>query len=262
MASPNADDHRDDREGSQLPVSRRTLVMTGAFATAPMVPVGATGRAAGKPGKNGRLALGDSVIDREDSNPDTGVVLALLDVPINDWNVYGNETVADQNPRYNPRKPVAIVAFESHLDSGWSNWRQADSNSLFEGVVDRGIKFHAFPRTRLLRSRTKSRGGVSPGTTVTDGDDSDPHAATVLTVPGVPIKEWTVYGNETVAEQNPGYNPEEPVVIVAFEHRLDAGWPDWEQAKPNRLFDGVVERGIKFHAFPRGRLDSSRSRGR
>lgn len=262
MTSPNEDDHREEGEPIQLPVSRRTLLQTGALASAPVIPVGATGRAAGKPGKKGRLGPGDAVIDREDSDPDTAVVLAMLDVPISEWNVYGDETVADQNPRYNPKKPVVIVAFESHLDSGWSDWRQAESNSLFEGVVERGIKFHAFPQNRLRRSRTNSRGGFSPGDAVIDGDDPDPDPATVLTVPDVQIGDWTVYGDETVADQNPGHNPKEPLVIVAFDDHLDAGWPDWEQANPNRLFDGVVEQGIKFHAFPKRRLDRRRSKGR
>jgi hypothetical protein len=258
MASPNADDHRDEREDIHLPVSRRTLLQTGALASATVMPVSASGRAASKPKNKGKLGPGDAVIDREDSDPDAAVVLDLLDVPISDWNVFGNETVADQNPRYNPKKSVVIVAFESHLDAGWPDWGQAESNFLFEGVMERGIKFHAFPRTRLRRSRPKHRGGFSPGATVVDGDDSDPDRATVLTLPGVPISDWTVFGNETVADHNPGYESDEPVVIVVFEHLLDTGWPDWDQAKPNKLFDGVVQRGIKFHAFPKGRLDSHR----
>lgn len=99
------------------------------------------------------------------------------------------------------------------------------------------------------------RAGLRAGVPVVDGEDSDPDPAVVLLVLDVPISDWTVFGTETVADQNPTYDPEERVVVVAFEHLLDAGWPDWRTADASSRFDGVVTRGIKFHAFPQSRLE-------
>lgn len=262
MASPNPDDHRDEREDLQLPVSRRTLLQAGALASATVVPAGASGRVAGKPGKKGGFGPGDAVIDREDPNPDGATVLAVLDVPISDWRVYGNEMVADHNPAYESDESVVIIAFDHHLHSGWPDWRRAKSGELFEGVVERGIKFYAFPRSRLDKTRSKRGGSFSPGAGVIDTDDSNPDPAVILALLDVPISDWIVYGNETVADHNPDYDPDEPVVIVAYEDRLHSGWPNWRGAESDTLFDGVVERGIKFHAFPRSRLDRRRSNGR
>lgn len=96
---------------------------------------------------------GEAVLDSEDPDPDPAVVLAVFDVPISDWTVYGTETVAYQNPTYDHEQRVVVVAFERLLDEGWDGWRTTDPTSLFDGVVERGIKFHAFPQTRLERRR-------------------------------------------------------------------------------------------------------------
>lgn len=92
-----------------------------------------------------------------------------------------------------------------------------------------------------------------------DSEDPEPDLAIVINVLDVPISDWIVYGRETVAEQNPAYDSTDRVVIVAFEHFLDQEWPDWRRNPPPQLFEGVVNRGIKFHAFPQERLERAQS---
>lgn len=95
---------------------------------------------------------------------------------------------------------------------------------------------------------------VAPGEVVSDGEDGSPDLAVVLATPDAAIDDWVVYADETVADHNPNRDPAEPVVVVGYEHLLDAGWPEWKEAPAGELFDGAVERGVKFHAFPRSRL--------
>lgn len=97
------------------------------------------------------LAPGELVSDAVDATPDLAVVLAPMDVPIDDWVVFGEETVADHNPDRDPTDPVVIVAFVHLLEARWPEWRETDPTGLLDGVVDRGVKFHAFPRSRLAR---------------------------------------------------------------------------------------------------------------
>lgn len=96
-----------------------------------------------------RFQPGTRVVDREDDHPDVGVVLRELSVRIEDWKVYADETVADQNPERYADEPVVIVSFENILEEEWGAWEDSDPADLFEGVKERGIKFHAFPRSRL-----------------------------------------------------------------------------------------------------------------
>lgn len=112
--------------------------------------------------------------------------------------------------------------------------------------------------TGRAAARSSGNDGYRPPVPVTDREDPDPDTAIVLAGLDVPIREWRVFGTETVADHNPTYDPEDPVVIVAYEHLLDSGWPDWRRGKPATLFDGVVDRGIKFHAFPKSRLQKGR----
>jgi len=156
MVLPNSDrDWSAPQEVTGWPVSRRTLLKTGALASGALVIGDASGRAAARRGDRGVRARAP-VIDGEDPDPDAAVVVDVPGVPIDDWIVYGDETVADQNPAYDPGDQVVVVVFERLLDSGWPDWRRAKPDALFDGVVARGIKFHAFPQTRLERMRANS----------------------------------------------------------------------------------------------------------
>lgn len=101
-----------------------------------------------------RLGLGDRVEDREDDSPDEAIVIKLPEERADEWIVFGNETVAYQNRDlpYRDDEEVALVTFTSLLEeSDWAHWMAADPEDLFYEVVSRGIKFHAFPKSRLRR---------------------------------------------------------------------------------------------------------------
>lgn len=139
-------------------VSRRWLMRTGASAAGGLALGSMAVPAAATPNGKGELRPPVPVLDRDDPDPDPAIVVAGLDVPISDWVVFGSETVADQNPSYDPDDRVVIVAFERLLDDGWPDWRRATPAELFDGVVARGVKFHAFPQARLLRGRSTGNG--------------------------------------------------------------------------------------------------------
>lgn len=154
MTSPNSEQHRSSARGvDERPIPRRSILKTGALASGTVVLVEATGTASARPDGTDGYRPPVPVTDSEDPDPDPAIVINGLDVPIRDWIVFGNETVADQNPTYDPGDRVVIVAFERLLDSSWPDWRQVRPDTLFEGVVERGIKFHAFPETRLDKGR-------------------------------------------------------------------------------------------------------------
>ena len=152
--SPNSKQHQSDpHELDDWPVSRRNILKTGALASGTAVILEATGTAAARVDGNDGFRPPVPVTDGEDANPDPAIVILGLDVPISDWIAFGTESVADQNPTYDPNDRVVIVAFEHFLDEGWPDWRQAKPTSLFDGVAERGIKFHAFPKSRLQHGR-------------------------------------------------------------------------------------------------------------
>lgn len=155
MTSPNSDQHRGkDRERAKRSFSRRAFLMTGAIASGTLAIGDVTGRSADRREGKGGFPEGTPVVDGEDPDPDPAIVINSLNVPISDWVVYSDETVADHNPTYDPEDRVVIIAFEDILEQGWPNWRRNPPHRLFDGVVDRSIKFHAFPQARLERPRS------------------------------------------------------------------------------------------------------------
>lgn len=59
-----------------------------------------------------------------------------------------------------------------------------------------------------------------------DSDDRDP--AVVVNLPPVPCSEWDAYGDTTVAEDNPAYDADAEVIVVAFRDELEAAHPAWD----------------------------------
>lgn len=157
MTSPDQKPRRCDEPGVlERFVSRRNVLKTGAVAS--VLGANVAGPAAARRSGTGNYRPPIPVVDREAPEPDPAIVINGLDVPISDWVVFGAETVADQNPDYDPEGPVVIVAFERLLEAGWPDWRRAKPDELFDGVVERGIKFHAFPEARLHRGRPRGGG--------------------------------------------------------------------------------------------------------
>lgn len=101
------------------------------------------------------------------------------------------------------------------------------------------------------------------GDPVLDTEDPDPTPGFVIHTPDSAIEEWTITledEEKTVAETNPEYDPEEPVVLVGYEKLLDEYWPEWTDASVHELFDGMCENGVKFYSFPESRLSADPSR--
>lgn len=95
----------------------------------------------------------------------------------------------------------------------------------------------------------------SIGDTVHDRDDDDPSTGVVINLPGVRADEWDVSNQgTTVAEDNPDYPADAPVVSILFEDYLAEEFPDWERDEPISHAT-LNERDIYCYTFPAPRLE-------
>ena len=92
------------------------------------------------------FAVGDTVVDREDDDPNTATVVNCPPVSCEEWEV-GEETVADHNPEYDAEADVIVVAFDDDLDEGGPEWSGDEPLPLAEADVPT----YAFPPGRLAR---------------------------------------------------------------------------------------------------------------
>lgn len=84
-------------------------------------------------------------------------------------------------------------------------------------------------------------------------DEENQNRAVVINTPEKTVGEWVAYrrGDEevTVGDDNPQYNAEAEVVVVAFESHLNEEWSEWGSKTPLSLAE-VDE----YYAFPPRRL--------
>lgn len=101
---------------------------------------------------------------------------------------------------------------------------------------------------------------MEPGAYAVDTEDDEPDLAVVVLQREEPISEVTVSGadaDQTVAEDNPEYEPSETAITTAFvESGLNRQWPDWTEATPSELYDGATDHDVKLYTFPEGRLQT------
>ncbi|MFC6965100.1 hypothetical protein ACFQL7_28225 [Halocatena marina] len=104
------------------------------------------------------------------------------------------------------------------------------------------------------------------GDVVQDREDNDPNDAIVVNLPSKTAAEWIArqgsWGEATVAEDNPTYPADAPIVVVVFADALREAFPDWERETPLAL-TAVNRSDASHYSFPAPRLtvDDSRTRG-
>lgn len=83
-----------------------------------------------------------------------------------------------------------------------------------------------------------------------DDDSDEQNSAAVINLPSVPARDWEAYEGTTVAEDNPEYDPEAGVIVVAFCDALSENHPDWDGDSSLPL----TELDCPHYAFPPNRL--------
>lgn len=95
------------------------------------------------------------------------------------------------------------------------------------------------------------------GDVVHDREDDDPNDARVVNTPSVPANEWIArqgsYAEKTVAEDNPDYPADAPVIAVVYAADLHEAFPDWTGETPLSL-DAINESDASYYSFPAPRL--------
>lgn len=95
------------------------------------------------------------------------------------------------------------------------------------------------------------------GMTVVDREDDDPNPAVVINCPKASCDEWDAYYDRekersiTVAEDNPDYDADAPVIVVSFLHDIRDRHPD---VFPINDPLSLADLDCSFYSFPPGRL--------
>lgn len=91
------------------------------------------------------------------------------------------------------------------------------------------------------------------GDMVVDREEQLSPPAVVVTLPAPPASEWLTYGGTTVAQANPGYPTDAPVVLVVDAADVDSYLSEWDHETPLSV-TALDESGIYYEAVPVPRL--------
>jgi hypothetical protein len=96
--------------------------------------------------------------------------------------------------------------------------------------------------------------GLFPGYFATDREDSG--TLMVIADTGKVAKDHTVAAaGQTVAELNPTYPADDPVVFAVYRNALDNTFGEtWRKWPPEYLAFNVGDRGVPVYSFPESRL--------
>jgi hypothetical protein len=98
------------------------------------------------------FSVGDVVLDSHQESPDPAVVVNLPPRRADEWTVYTNTTVAEDNPDYPDESPVIIVAFYDDLSERSEELLWPVSPIPLTELHDYDVKDYAFPPDRLERA--------------------------------------------------------------------------------------------------------------
>lgn len=94
---------------------------------------------------------GDIVIDRDDNQPSPAVIVNLPPIKAEDWDVNSTgNTVAEDNPEYDPTEQIAIIIFRSTLQYLYPKYTGKIPIKISKLAADR-TNFYTFPRSRLKK---------------------------------------------------------------------------------------------------------------
>lgn len=126
------------------------------------------------------FAIGQRVVDRDDDDPNTALVVNTPPIPANDWEVYGGPTtVADDNPDYPEDAPIVIVVFEEDLPTD-TDWDYTTYVPIVD-LTDLDTTIYTFPAPRLTpfdsdtdtaREQATATSPIDDGTHPTDDGDT------------------------------------------------------------------------------------------
>lgn len=96
-----------------------------------------------------QFSVGDVVLDSHQESPDPAVVVNIPPRQANEWTVYTDTTVADDNPDYPDDSPIVVVAFYDDLSEQAEELLWPKLPVPLKELHEYDVKDYAFPLDRI-----------------------------------------------------------------------------------------------------------------
>lgn len=97
-----------------------------------------------------RFIYGDVVQDREDEDPTKLVAVNTPDEHADEWEIDGETTLAEMNPKYPERDDVVIVVPKDDLDEYDEDWDEREEEYELDTLREDAVDYEPYPSRRLI----------------------------------------------------------------------------------------------------------------
>jgi hypothetical protein len=93
--------------------------------------------------------IGEPVVDRDQDDPNTAIIVNCPPKTADDWTAYRETTVAEDNPDYPDDALIAVAVYRDELAEFDSDWADRDKPFSLAEFNEAGTSHYSFPAPRL-----------------------------------------------------------------------------------------------------------------
>jgi hypothetical protein len=113
--------------------------------------------------------IGEPVVDREQDDPNTAIIVNCPPKTATDWIAYRETTVAEDNPDYPDDALIAVAVYRDELAEFDPDWADRDKPFSLAEFNEAGTSHYSFPAPRLKSLTSEARS--DDDTTDTDAEN-------------------------------------------------------------------------------------------
>jgi hypothetical protein len=164
--------------------------------------------------------IGEPVVDRDQDDPNTAIIVNCPPKTADDWTAYRETTVAEDNPDYPDDALIAVAVYRDELAEFDSDWADRDKPFSLAEFNEAGTSHYSFPAPRLKSLASEAE--TDDGNTDTDaenetGEQTVEEASTDDT-PTVPTEDET--NTDGTEETESESAPDPPAAVRELKETL------------------------------------------
>lgn len=111
--------------------------------------------------EDARFEIGEAVVDREQDDPNTAIIVNYPSRTADEWNAYRDTSVAEDNPDYPEDAPVAVAVYRDELAEFDPDWAERDAPFSLTEFNEAGVYHYSFPEPRLKSLENEQDGDTA-----------------------------------------------------------------------------------------------------
>lgn len=163
-----------------------------------------------------RFEIGERVVDREQDDPSTAIIVNDPARTAENWNAYRETSVAEDNPGYPEDAPVAVAVYRDELAEFDPDWAERDGPFSLTEFNEAGVYHYSFPATRLESLENDRYDGPADIDGESGDEDEDTDEASTADEPADPTDNGLQELHEHLTSNGVNVQPDDDGETLVF----------------------------------------------